>query len=286
MRDSRPPGCYGVGQMTEFVTFLPFAILALLVGVFIGCVGIGGVLLVPGLVYLLGMDVQTAIATCMFSYLFSGAAGAAEYARRGSIRWSMALWLCVGAMPGAYLGAATVSIMSAFWLQVIIAVLVLFSGIYALRQAAPLLCGEARPGSVRLAAIGGITGFGSALSGTGGPLVLIPILVWMKFPLLTAVGLSQVIQLPIAALASIGNFQLGEVDVGAGLTIAALLVVGVIVGARLAHRLPARLLKPIVAGVLIAVGVAMSGRIIYTTVRDQGQVSNLPHFTQPAQALR
>ena len=265
MRDSRPLGCYGVGQMTELVTFLPFSILALLVGVFIGCVGIGGVLLVPGLVYLVGMDVQIAIATCMFSYLFSGAAGAVEYARRGSIRWSMALWLCVGAMPGAYLGAATVSIMSPRWLEGIIAVLVLFSGVYALRQAAPRLSGETQPGSVGLAVVGGITGFGSALSGTGGPLILIPILMWMKLPLLTAVGLSQVIQLPIAALASVGNFQLGEVDIRASLIIAVLLVLGVVIGARLAHRLPAGLLKRIVAGVLIAVGVAMSLRIIYTT---------------------
>ena len=251
--------------MTEFVTFLPFAFLALLVGVFIGCVGIGGVLLVPGLVYLLGMDVQVAIATCMFSYLFSGAAGAVEYARRGSIRWSMALWLCVGAMPGAYLGAATVSMLSPRWLEAIIAVLVLFSGIYALRQRAPETTGGTQPGNLGLAVVGGLTGFGSALSGTGGPLVLIPILVWMKMPLLTAVGLSQVIQLPIAALASVGNFQLGEVNIGASLAIAVLLVSGVIVGARIAHRLPAGLLKPMVAGVLIAVGVAMSAGILYTT---------------------
>jgi uncharacterized membrane protein YfcA len=217
--------------MTELVTFLPFAILGLLVGVFIGCVGIGGVLLVPGLVYLVGMDVQVAIATCMFSYLFSGAAGAVEYARRGSIHWSMALWLCVGAMG----------------------------------QRAPQVSRAVLPGAAGLAIVGGVTGFGSALSGTGGPLVLIPILVWMKLPLLTAVGLSQVIQLPIAALATVGNFQHGEVVVGASLAIAVLLVLGVVVGARVAHRLPAGLLKRIVAGVLIAVGTAMVIRIFYST---------------------
>ncbi len=251
--------------MTELVAFLPFAILGLLVGVFIGCVGVGGVLLVPGLVYLVGMDVQVAIATCMFSYLFSGAAGAWEYARRGSIQWSMALWLCVGAMPGAYLGAATVSVLSARWLEAIIAALALFSGIYALRQTVSAASRGALPGAVGLGVVGAVTGFGSALSGTGGPLVLIPILVWMKLPLLTAVGLSQVIQLPIATLATIGNFQHGEVDVGASLAIAVLLVLGVVVGARIAHRLPAGLLKRIVAGVLMAVGVAMAVRIVFTT---------------------
>ncbi len=175
--------------MTELVTFLPFAFLALLVGVFIGCVGIGGVLLVPGLVYLVGMEVQVAIATCMLSYLFSGAVGAVEYARRGSIQWSMALWLCVGAMPGAYLGAATVSVLSARWLEAIIAALVLFSGIYALRQRTPDVARGVVPG---------------------------------------AAGLG-------------------------------------VVGARVAHRLPAALLKRIVAFVLMAVGVAMVVRIVHAT---------------------
>ncbi len=249
--------------MTELVTFLPFAVLGLLVGVFIGCVGIGGVLLVPGLVYLVGMDVQVAIATCMLSYLFSGFAGAVEYARRGSIQWSMALWLCIAAMPGAYLGAAAVSVMSPRWLEAIIAVLVTFSGVYALSRPAPAEAPVREPRATGLGVVGGITGFGSALSGTGGPLVLIPILVWMKLPLLTAVGLSQVIQVPIAALATLGNVQHGEIDVGASLAIAFLLVVGVLVGARLAHRLPGGLLKRIVACVLIAVGVSMVIRIIY-----------------------
>lgn len=249
--------------MTELVTFLPFATLALLVGVFIGCVGVGGVLLVPGLVYVLGMNVQAAIATCMLSYLFSGAAGAIAYARRGSIRWPMAVWLCAGAMPGAYLGAAAVSITPARWLQSIIAALVLLSGIHALaRRVAERGCAD-RSGGARLAVLGALTGFGSALSGTGGPLILIPTLVWMNVPLLTAVGLGQVIQLPIAALASIGNFQLGEVHIGLSLAIAALLVLGVLAGARLAHHLPAGLLKRTVAAVLIVVGLAMGARIIY-----------------------
>jgi uncharacterized membrane protein YfcA len=87
----------------------------------------------------------------------------------------------------------------------------------------------------------------------------------MKFPLLTAVGLSQVIQLPIAALATIGNFQHGEVNVTASLAIAVLLMLGVVVGARVAHRLPAELLKRMVALVLMVVGVAMVMRIVYAT---------------------
>jgi len=84
--------------MIDPLALWPLAGLGTLVGVLIGVVGIGGVLLVPGLVVLIGMDVQTAIKACMFSYLFSGLVGAIVYARRGTIHWSMTLWLCVGSV--------------------------------------------------------------------------------------------------------------------------------------------------------------------------------------------
>ena len=66
-----------------------------------------------------------------------------------------------------------------------------------------------------------------------------------------------------AVLATVGNFQHGEVHAAAGLAIAVLLVAGVLAGARLAHRLPGPLLKRSVAMVLVAVGIFMAIRIIY-----------------------
>ena len=41
------------------------------------------------------------------------------------------------------------------------------------------------------------------LSGTGGPLVLVPILTFLSMPLLAVIGLSQAIQIPIAVFATI-----------------------------------------------------------------------------------
>ena len=49
---------------------------AVVVGVLIGAIGIGGVLLVPMLTYVLGISIHVAIATAMFSYLFTGIVGA------------------------------------------------------------------------------------------------------------------------------------------------------------------------------------------------------------------
>ena len=248
--------------MSGLVGLLPLAGIGLGVGVLIGCVGVGGVLLVPSLTYIGGMEVHAAIASCMFSYLFSGAVGAIEFARRGSIQWSMAGWLCVGAMPGAFAGAATVSIVTARSLEFLIATLIVFSGVYTLVQRREAQTNRHALNTLSLAVIGAFTGFASALSGTGGPLVLVPVLMWLKVPVLMAVGLSQVIQLPVAALATVGNLTYGRVDMVVGGAIAVLLVLGVMVGARLAHWVSAQALGRIVASLLIVVGVVIWARLV------------------------
>ena len=246
--------------MSGLTGLLPLALICLLVGVLIGCIGIGGVLLVPALTYIGGMEVKVAIATCMLSYLFSGTVGALEYARRGSIRWTLSGWLCLGAMPGAFLGSVTTSLVAGVHLEILIATLIVISGANALLR--PAESADARlPGGPSLGVIGALVGYGSAMSGTGGPLLLVPILVWLRVPLLAAVGLSQVIQLPVAALATAGNLAYGKVDFAVGLGIAALLMGGVAVGARVAHWIPAHVLRRIVALVLLAVGVLILARL-------------------------
>ena len=245
------------------LALLPLIPIGLLVGVLIGCIGIGGVLLVPSLVYLGGMDVHIAIASCMFSYLFSGAMGAFEFAKRRSIRWSMCGWLCAGAMPGAYLGALSLAFIPGIALELLIVCLMVFVGLHALRREPSQAAPAATLSNQRLAAIGLVTGAGSALSGTGGPLLLVPILVWLQVPVLTAVGLSQVIQLPVAAFATAGNALHGTIDLTVGAGIAVLLMLGVMLGARLAHRVSAGSLKRMVAIALLAVGILLVLRLGY-----------------------
>lgn len=239
--------------------------IGLLVGVLIGCIGVGGVLLVPSLTYLGGIEIHVAIASCMLSYLFSGLVGAVIFARRGSIRWSQGLWLCAGAMPGAYLGAAAVSVAPGQLLELVIAGLTLLAGVNALSNTSATTTSRSL-GRNALVPIGVVTGFASALSGTGGPLVLVPILVWLRVPVLAAVGLSQLIQVPIAVLATAGNLVHGRLDISLGLGIAVVLMIGAALGARLAHALPIVFMKRLVAGVLIVVGLGIIARVISRTI--------------------
>ena len=236
------------------------------VGVLIGCVGIGGVLLVPFLTYILGFSVHMSIAAAMFGYIFVGIVGAILYARHGSIEWSKAIWMVLGAMPAAYFGAFLVSIIPASGLELIISMLVLFAGLNALFRGIEVTDERQISNPLALLTIGSITGAGSALTGTGGPLIAVPILVSLKVSGHAAIGFSQAVQSPLATLATFGNFLYGIVNVSVGSTVAAGLMVGGYFGAKLALTLKPTTMSILVAWVLVIVGLILLGKMLIANI--------------------
>lgn len=232
------------------------------VGALIGAIGIGGVLLVPSLNYLAGISVHEAIPACMFSYLATGTVGAIVYARHGSIEWRMVGWLCVGAIPAAFVGASTLTFLSTVTVKLIIAVVMIIAGVNALVKSVQATSSRKSVGNNGLVVIGLVTGFGSAITGTGGPLVLVPLSIFFGLPVLTAVGLSQAVQIPIAIFSSIGFWNQGVLNISLGLSIAASMVVGSVVGATLIHRLPIAPLKKLVASLLVIVGIVIAAQVV------------------------
>ena len=253
-------------------TAVVIALLAigLLVGVLVGAVAIGGVLLVPALTYIGGVPVHVAIASTMVAYVFSGSVASTLFARRGSIRWIDAAWLGAAAMPGAFLGAAAMSAMPGHLLELLIAALIVASTLHAL-LGGPSPIDEPRTlANAPLVAIGFITGVASSMSGTGGPLVLVPILLWMRVPVLATVGLGQVIQLPIAVSATVGNALHGSIDLRIAAPLSLLLMIGVWFGARIAHRISSAAMRRSVSLVLLAIGVMMLVRVAMRTIGATG----------------
>lgn len=229
------------------------AILGAISGLMIGCLGIGGVILVPTLVFLIGIPIKVAIAAAMLAYILSGLVATIVFAHNKTIHWGMAGWLCVGAAPGAFAGAWAVSVFNHLLLELCLGVLTLVSGLNSLRSQSTEFT-EAKVSNAVLLGVGTVTSFLSALTGTGGPLVLVPIMISLSVPVLIAIGLSQAIQLPVAIAATIGNILYGQVDMILGGILAASLTVGSWYGARLAHVVPRSILRKIVSVVLICVG--------------------------------
>lgn len=93
---------------------------------------------------------------------------------------------------------------------------------------------------------------------------MVPIITYLGLPVLTAVGLSQAIQIPIAAFASIGNWMSGNLNVNLGLLIAAAMVTGTLAGATLIHRLPAEPIRKFMALLLVVVGFGIGAHLIST----------------------
>jgi uncharacterized membrane protein YfcA len=232
-------------------------------GLLIGCVGIGGVIVVPALVYLAGESFQTAIAAALCAFIVSGIVGAYAYAKAGSIRWRATAWTWVGALPCALAGALLLSRVMPTLLELAIGLLAAGSWLHALasRRDTPKPSPERAPSAPSLTAIGAVTGFLSALTGTGGPLVLMPILLSLQAPVLVSLGLAQAIQLPIAAAATAGNLFTGVLDVRLGSTLAGGIALGTWIGAKAAHALPTELLRKAVAVLLILVGALMLLRL-------------------------
>src|SRR5690348_15119182 len=230
------------------VALIGTATLGVISGLMIGCIGVGGVILVPALVFLFGIQIKVAIPAAMLAYIVSGLVASFVFAQNKSIQWDLAGWLCTGATPTAFAGAWAVTLIEPRILELGLGLLTFLSGLNSLLLRQGIKEADERNVSqISLAAIGAGTGFLSSVTGTGGPLVLVPILIAMKVPVLTAVGLSQVIQLPVAVAATLGNILYGELDYLLAGTLAASLTVGSWCGAKLAHTLPREMLRRIVA---------------------------------------
>jgi hypothetical protein len=231
------------------------------VGALIGAVGIGGILLIPALSAFAGLSIHAAMATALFTFTFTGITGTIEFQRRGSIDWVVTRPVLVGAVLFSFIGAWVNSLTGSGALAFILAGLIVFAGVYTLAtwhgMRAPALHGQPRAQQMLLLGLGATAGFGSGLTGVGGPALSVPFMVLCGFPALTSIGTSQVIQIAAALSGTLGNLKYGAIDFRVAATVTLLEIAGVLVGARVVHAVNANLLRKFVALLCIVVGVGL-----------------------------
>jgi hypothetical protein len=234
------------------------------VGALIGAVGIGGVLLIPALTAFAGLPIHTAMATALFTFAFTGVTGTVMFQRRGSIDWAVTRPVLIGAIFFAFVGAWVNSLTGPGALALILAAIIIFAGIYTLAtwqgMPEPAFHGRRHAQNVLLLALGAIAGFGSGLTGVGGPALSVPLMVLFGFPALTSIGTSQVIQIVAAVSGTLGNLRYGTIDFGIAASVTLLEIAGVLLGARIVHALSANLLRKFVAVLCVVVGLALIAR--------------------------
>ncbi len=253
--------------------FLLYLLLGACAGVLAGLFGVGGgMIIVPVLVFsfaaqgfapevLTHLAVGTSLATIVFTSINSVIA----HHKRGAVIWPVVGWMTLGILVGTVLGGLTAAAIQGPMLQKIIGAFAIAMAIQMGFNLRPRAAG-AIPGRGALGAAGGLIGWASAIFGIGGGSLTVPFLVWRSVPMQQAVATSAAGGLPIA-LAGAASFMatgwsqpalpewsLGFVYLPAMVGIAATSMFFARLGAHLAHRLPALVLRRLFALLLLGVG--------------------------------
>lgn len=242
------------------------------IGLLIGWSGIAGFLLPMFYTGYLGYSVAEALALSFASFFVSGCIGAYNYRRRGELPLQPAVVLSAGSMLGAILGVWFNQLISPGIAKLILFLVVLVSGISIVlreyRQSSESMSGK--PATVRLTSpallsvLGFITGAICALSGAGGPILVMPLLVLLGFSIREAIGMALFNSIIIAIPSFIGYWHVDGSMALLPVLLFAIVghAIGVFAGSRTSQIIKQRPLKLAVAFFSIAIALYMIGNLL------------------------
>ena len=241
----------------------------------------GGALMTPMLVFFFNVDALTAISSDVVSSLFMKPAGAVVHIVRKTANLQLVLWLCIGSVPAAFLGAVVVDHLKvlAGFEQLLLAIL----GVALLMASAGLIVrawfqmtrkrlpwgeGPAPATSAEVVirrlptiALGALGGFMVGMTSVGaGSLIIVLLLV--LYPALKPsqlVGTDLVQAVPLVAAASIGHLMFGQVSLAITASMLVGAIPGTFIGAQISSRAPGGIIRRALAILLMASGLKLLG---------------------------
>lgn len=243
------------------VEFSIYLLTGAFVGFAAGLLGIGGgLIIVPVLttafVYFLDSSdiVHIAIGTSLATILLTSLSSVRAHHQHDAVRWDAFRLLAFGVLAGAFIGGWVSQYFSSGTLSKIFGVLELLIAINMLLAIKPNPSRQL-PGLPGNTIAGLIIGKLSSLVGIGGGTLTTPYLVWNNVSMHQAIATSTAVSLPVALAGTIGYILAGMQahDLPAyttgyiywpaffGITLASIFTAPI--GARLAHKLPVKVLK-------------------------------------------
>ncbi|MES0873080.1 sulfite exporter TauE/SafE family protein [Sinimarinibacterium thermocellulolyticum] len=262
--------------MEQWLIFLGTGAFA---GVLAGLFGVGGgLIMVPALALVLPLQgvpedvfMQVAIGTSLAVIAATSIASTLAHHRRGAVDWPALRHFAPGLALGALAGAFVADALSGQVLRRIVGIgAILVAVQMSLPRHGSACTAGLRAGSIELVCAGAAIGLLSALVGIGGGSLSVPYLSARGLPVLRAVGSAAAGGIPIAWAGALGFMvagwhapgvpapHLGYVSLSAFIALAAASVLCAPLGVRLAHRLPAGMLKRGFALLLLLVGARLS----------------------------
>ncbi|MGR0319371.1 sulfite exporter TauE/SafE family protein [Agromyces sp. ZXT2-3] len=243
------------------------AVVGVLGGLLSGLFGVGGgIVMVPLLMLLAGMDQRRASAASLAAIVPTAVAGSIAYLVNGQVDLVAAGLVAVGGIAGGWIGATLLARLPLEWLRwMFIALLVVVAVRLALgtpdRAADPV---PLEPGpALGLVALGLVVGIASGLFGVGGGLIMVPAFMTI-FGLgdLIARGTSLVAMIPTAVSGSAKNLRGGLVDLRVALVVGIAATVASLPGVALAFLIPPAVGGWLFAALLVAAAAQLSVRAV------------------------
>jgi uncharacterized membrane protein YfcA len=113
-----------IDSVSIWIIFLIF----LFTGFLSGFLGVGGgFIIMPALVYLIGLPTTVAIGTSLITVLFSGAYGCFTYAMKGRVELIAAFIMLIGASIGAQIGSTAVKYVKGYGIRLLFAIMIILA---------------------------------------------------------------------------------------------------------------------------------------------------------------
>jgi uncharacterized membrane protein YfcA len=245
-------------------------------GLLAGLFGIGGgVVLVPFFLWLFTKQefpqetvMHSAIATSLATIIVTAIASVTAHHRLGSVIWEIVYKLAPGVFIGATVGATLADHFPTESLRLFFAAYLFIVGIEMAFQWQPKQA-KAQISFTMLRFFGLVIGILSSILGIGGGTLTVPLLSRYNYPMRNAVAISSACGLPIAISSTLSFAVLGwdkaglpEGSIGyvywpafVGIILTSTLMAPV--GAKLAHKLPTKLLKRFFSLLVFAITLKM-----------------------------
>lgn len=234
------------------------AVAGLVGGIGITAIGPGGVLPTIGLFLFSGLTPSGVAGTAIVTHVATGLLGTAAYARSGQLRdpgtRRCAAVLAGAALVGAPLGVLCNTMVEGRGFGILLACAVVVTGILVWVRDRRATDGAERTHIPlgRTASIGFVVAVVAGLFGLGGPMLSVPLLVVAGLPVLSSLAAAQAQSIVIASVGTVAYVVHGAVDWRLAALVGVPELVGVLIGWRIAHALPARRLKYAMVAFLLA----------------------------------
>jgi len=248
--------------------FIGFVIAGAAVGLAIGITGVGGGSLMTPLLILFGIPFNVAIGTDLLYAAFTKMGGALAHQKQRNVDWVLVRRLAIGSIPAAL---ATTLLLDTVFSSVknyghlltnsLGIMLILTSGVLLFKKkiAVTEVVGPLKSHTPIVTTIAGLVlGVFVTLSsvGAGAFCAALLLVLYPHLPAMRVVGTDIAHAVPLTLVAGLGHLiLLGNVD----LVLLACLLVGslpaVHYGAKLGSKLPSRVLQPVLASLLMGLGI-------------------------------